>query len=486
MSSIESVFGPELAHLSVEEAARKSRIRFVRGKSELAVFMQSRNPTGHVLTAWEAYQAYGLEVLEEALEYGSAILIQPGGVEPTLKSRREELGLQRSAVEDETNLDSLAVERAERRRDDNRIDDLERIGFILGLDELRLGYRPAGQADKELAVRLKTLRPPQPIGSQRRGGKPTNARLSPRAVASFAHAASVIRTQHRLQRWLGLEESSRRFEPMDDYGTEVSPSYRAGYELAKRARTTLSLGHKPIKSMRYLVEITLGIPVIQAELPPSIAGATIAVDDPNDPEHGEARGIVLNTIGANRNVWVRRATLAHELGHLLFDPIQHLQQVRVDTYQSNEVDPQSYATDRVEQRANAFAIAFLAPMAAVRDLAPTPVLASSVERVMATFGISHTAARYHISNAHYRQWDVPEGTSSAVPSDEQKAAEDFTLDYFPIPSTPLLRRGRFVEVVTSCLEKGYISEDSAAKYLYCSKTELQDNLEAISGLYGPD
>ena len=469
MSSVEAVFGPDLAHLSAAKAARKSRLRFVRGKNELGVLYEFRhNLTGHVLTAWEAYQAYGLNILEESLEYGSAILIRQNGIEPTLQSRMTELGLQRSAVARETGLGDQDLERTEHRSADNRIGDLERIGFSLGLDELQLGYRPTGQADKDLAVRLKTLQPPQPIGAQR---------LSPRAVLSFAHAASVIRTQHRLQRWLGREAGSR-FEPTDDYGTAVSPAYQVGYELARQARRNLSLGDGPVGSMRALVETTLGIPVIQAELPRHIAGATIAVED---PERGEARGIVLNTIGANENVWVRRATLAHELGHLLFDPIQHLDRVRVDTYQSNEIDPQA-ATDRVEQRANAFAIAFLAPIAAVREMAPA---SDSVSRVMARFGISHTAARHHVRNSRYGQYDVPDDIPSAAPSDEQKAAENFTIDYFPIRSTPLLRRGRFAEVVTSSLAEGYISEDSAATYMNCSKTELQDKMETIMGLYAP-
>ena len=471
MSSVEAVFGSEMTHLSEEEAARRSRLRFVRSKIQLGVFDASRNPTGHVLTAWEAYQAYGLKILEEAVEYGSAILNHPDGMEPVLRQRLEELGLQPSAVARETGLKGQIVERAERQRDDNRIGDLERIGFILGLDELQLGYRPTSPADDELAVRLKTLRPPQPSGARR---------LNPRAVLSFAHAASVIRAQHRMQRWLGLK--GRRFEPSNYYGAPgSSPAYKVGYDLAEHARRTLSLGDEPVDSMRHLVETKLGIPVIQTELPEDIAGATIAVDD---PEHGEVRGIVLNTIEANENVWVRRATLAHELGHLLFDPIQRLDRVRVDTYQSNEVDPQIAATDYVEQRANAFAIAFLAPMDAVRDMAPAPVEANSVRNVMSTFGISHTAARYHIRNSHYGQYDVPEVMYPAAPSDEQKAAENFALDYFPIQSTPPLRRGKFVEAVTSCLVKGYISEDTAAKYMNCSRTELQDNLPAIIGLYG--
>ena len=470
MSTVEAVFGPEFAHLDEEEAARKSSLRFVRGRSELGVFDATRNPTGHALTAWEAYQAYGLTVLEEAVEYGSAILVHRSGMEPTIDSRMENLGLTSSAVANETGLHKEVVEQAHLPSADNQVRDLERIGFVLGLDELQVGYRPIGEADADLAVRLKTLRPPKPSGSRR---------LGPRAVLSFAHAASVIRTQCRLQRWLGIEGLRQRFEPTDDYGDASVPAYKIGYELAEHARKALNLGDRPIGSMRELVEGTLGIPVIQAKLPESIAGATIAVNDAGS----EARGIVLNTVGANQNVWVRRATLAHELGHLLFDPIQRLERVRVDTYQSNEIDPQGLTADYVEQRANAFAISFLAPMDAVRDVAPTPLEGDSIPKIMRTFGISHTAARYHIRNSYFRQIELPHDPVHAAPSDEQRAAENFTIDWFPIGATPEMRRGRFVEVVTSCFDNDYISDDSAARYMNCGKTEFRDNIGTIRGLY---
>jgi Zn-dependent peptidase ImmA (M78 family) len=117
---------------------------------------------------------------------------------------------------------------------------------------------------------------------------------------------------------------------------------------------------------------------------------------------------------------VRRATVAHELGHLLFDPVQRLDRVRVDTYQSNEIDPESQldlasaATDVVEQRANAFSIALLAPMQAVRDMTPSPLRSGAIERVMSEFGISYTAARHHICNAHYRQFEDSRNSGLAV------------------------------------------------------------------------
>lgn len=180
----------------------------------------------------------------------------------------------------------------------------------------------------------------------------------------------------------------------------------------------------------------------------------------------------------------RRATLAHGLGHLLFDPIQRLDRIRVDTYrQTNEIDPQVVAPDYVEQRANAFAIAFLAPLGAVRGMAAEPIQTDAVRKVMSTFGISQTAALYHIRNSLYRTAEVPEDRLFTEPSDEQKAAEDFTLDYFPIPDTPSLRRGRFAGIVTSCYEKSCLTADSAAKYLNCSKRVFKENVDIIRGLY---
>ena len=469
MTMIESVFGPESGHLAAQEAAHRSGLEFVRSGNELGVFEASRNPTGHVLTAWEALHAYGLDKLEEACEYGSAVLVGPVGIESTLCRRARELGLQHSAVAREAGFPPEVVQRARRLAPDNDIGDLERIGFVLGLDELRLGYQPPATGDDALAIRLKTLRSPQANDAKR---------LSDRAVLTFAHAASVIRTQQRLQSWLDLARHAPQFSPEEDYGNRA---YRIGYALAEKAREILGLGDYPIESMKNLVETKLGIPVIQAELSRQIAGATIAV---SDSQHEDVRGIVLNTVGANENVWVRRATLAHELAHLLFDPIQRLNRIQVDTYEANEIDPQSGSADYVEQRANAFAIAFLAPMEAVRELVPTPLRFKSIQNVMSTFGISHTAARYHTFNSHYRQFPLPQDQTTVGPSDEQKAAENFTLDYFPVERTPLVRRGRFSAVVNASYEQGYISIDSAAKYLCCNRNEFEQASPVIHDLYG--
>jgi Zn-dependent peptidase ImmA (M78 family) len=232
----------------------------------------------------------------------------------------------------------------------------------------------------------------------------------------------------------------------------------------------------PIRSMRDLVEKDLGIPVVQAQLQPSIAGATITTKGFNG---GEVRGFVLNTIGDNSNVWVRRATLAHELGHILHDPSQELKELRVDSYTGTLANPELGSGDYVEQRANAFAIAFLAPLESVRNMTPTPIGAEAVGEVMQTFGISHTAARYHVFNAHHRQDQLPNQTELPGPAEEWLTAEDFTLDYFPVRSVPFQRRGRFAGLVAECFQRRLLSSYTAALYLGCSEDEFMENVVAI-------
>ena len=253
-----------------------------------------------------------------------------------------------------------------------------------------------------------------------------------------------------------------------------------GYNLGERARETLGLGRAPIESLRDLAEKRLGIPVIQARLPDHIAGATVMT--PAD-EGSEARGVVLNTVGENENVWIRRSTLAHELGHLLFDPDLQLQNLRVDSYQGSHSDFQDGdSVDYVEQRANAFAIAFLAPNDVVRKVAPTPVTEKGVAKVMHTFGISQTAARNHIMNCHDGRPYVPSIVIRTQPSDEQTAAENGNIDYFPLPDTPIQRRGRFASLVPTAYLEKLISAHTGALYLNCAVDNFQENAANLKSL----
>ena len=155
----------------------------------------------------------------------------------------------------------------------------------------------------------------------------------------------------------------------------------------------------------------------------------------------------------------------------------------MDSYDVNYMDPQNYSADYVEQRANAFAIAFLAPNDAVRRIAQAPESGESVADVMKTFGVSLTSARFHISNSWYRQYDMPPvgDIPETRPSDEWNADENFSTDYFPIASVPIQRRGKFVDVVAAGYERKLISDHTAAAYLNCELAEFHDRLEHIQG-----
>jgi Zn-dependent peptidase ImmA (M78 family) len=234
---------------------------------------------------------------------------------------------------------------------------------------------------------------------------------------------------------------------------------------------------QPIENLRELVESKLKIPLIFLSLPRQFAGATIA--------SGVARGIVVNVEGLNSNEWVRRATIAHELGHLLWDPDEELQSLIVDTFDEIEEQPPQLKHDHVEARANAFAIEFLAPKDCALELFRSErEKASGLRKVMEHFGISFTSAKFQIWNALERSLPIESFSVTDIePTDDWKGRESFTADYFRPQEAPLSRRGRFAWCVVKAMEQKFISSQSAALFLGCSESELKKHADEILQLY---
>ena len=469
---LQNVFGTTGA--TPEAAARHSNRRFVRGRAQISPFDRARNPQGRVISAFEAFKAYGFDVLDEAVEYGAALLLQRhNAAGEAMRRQREALGLDYGAVSRRTKVAIETLDRIESgAADDISIATIERIAFVIGLDESQLSFRPdlAGGA---IAGKLKTLQTRSPgLGL---------SSLTPKSVTTLAEAASVIRTQSQLQESLGLSGEAGSFDPVDDYGNAATPAWKIGYRLAREIREKLGMEADPVASMREFVESTLGIPVVQAELPRSIAGATIAAPDSDNKSR---RGIVLNTTGANENPLVRRATLAHEVGHLLFDSEQRLETVRVDSYAGLAGNPeQPGSVDYVEQRANAFAISFLAPAESVRTLVEPPLSESDVAATVTRFGISLTAAQFHIKNAYSMDYPIPIATTLPIDENKWRAVEDYGVDYFPIEATPILRRGRFSGLVVAAWRQRLLSIDTAASYLNCSSELLRARADTVQSMH---
>jgi len=463
---LSGIFGKESSGKSIDDWARSSKREFVRSQDHLA--FASDKATGRRLTAWEAYKSFGLKKLEEVLESGSAILASNSN-EPsaTMQRARQDRGLRIEEIADATGVSVKDIQNAESSHFRNSIQLLEKIAKALGLEESRLGVKASTELDKRFGIRLKQA-------------KDSNPEFTVGVVLAFDEAAWVIQKQLLLNDWLGVRKDIGKlgFEVDSRFGDKTYPAWRIGYDLAHTTRKNLGIATgEPISNLRDIVEVRLKIPLIHLLLPRSFAGATIAV--------GSARGIAVNTQGSNTNEWVRRATIAHELGHLLWDPDERLNSLVVDTFKDLEEQPQ-LKHDFVEARANAFAIEFLAPQDyALKEFKSAPDIASGLRKVMVRFGVSFTSAKFQIWNAVDRSIELEKFSVDDVePTDDWKGRESSTLDYFKPPEAPISRRGYFAYYVAQAFEKNLISAESASVFLGCAKETFLQNVQMIRSLFG--
>jgi Zn-dependent peptidase ImmA (M78 family) len=135
--------------------------------------------------------------------------------------------------------------------------------------------------------------------------------------------------------------------------------YQQGYRLAVALRKELGNPAQPIDSMVRLTEDRLGVPVVFAPLSEKTYGITAA---------GEGAVVVLIADRLRSNPAVLRRTLAHELCHALYDPLD------VDgTFATSDGEESSAgegdvaSVEPVERRARAFSAELLMPQAGLES-----------------------------------------------------------------------------------------------------------------------
>lgn len=470
---LDAVFGADSSGETPEQRAATSKRMFVR--SQIQVAFNNQRAKGRVLTASEALSIFGWEILSNLADYPAApILSEEGEPARTLAKRRESLGLDVRTVSRATKVPEAEIAKAETGAQRAPIRVLEKIAQYLALDEASLGVRTGADGDFALAARLREL--------THSGNGFDVVAFTQGMVVELSEAAWVIRKQHTIQSTIcgdkAINPEKFGFRPSYNFSY---PTWRVGLSLAQQARELLGItADEPIFGLKDTVEKKLGIPVVQVEMPDRFAGATVA--------NGDVRGIAINLCGVNSNVWVRRNTLAHELGHLLWDPNERLNKVVVDEHDNVASDPyrQSSGRDPVEIRANAFAVEFLAPQKAVRAVFEKASSDDSgLENVMLTYGISYSAARWQIANSigiHPDKIKLSRSFQAPRPTDEWQAGENFTADFFPLP-IPISRRGRFAPLVIQAEEMGLISQDTAASFFQCDMETYVGKREAIKSLY---
>jgi Zn-dependent peptidase ImmA (M78 family) len=450
MMNFSEIFGPESkGDDAARRAATSSRV-FVRSQIQLA--LDSAGATGRRLSATEALDTFGLDFLAQVADNGGAGIVKDSA-EParTFVNRRRVLRLSKRSLATAAGVTVEDITAAETPGEIVGIRTLEQIAQTLALDERRIGLAGGMQGDGAFGTRLRELR--------------SNEERDESFIVALCDAAWVICRQQELSRKLSADHDlkSSFTKKSGDYS---SPIWRKGYELAERTRKILKIDAlAAIASMEALAQDQLGIPVVDAELEEGVAGATVL--------NAEARGIVLNNKGANKNILVRRMTLAHELGHLLWDPEHQLERVRVDD--SADLRRRDIH-DSIEGRANAFAVAFLAPLAAVKALyaQQDDNEPATITLLVERYGLSASAAAQHLANVCNLGPQPAARPREAGPVVQRKWLESERQPSLVAGHVPASRGGRFAQLTLQAVRKKLISPDCAASGLRIDKRLLTD------------
>lgn len=444
---------------------RQLTVRFIRGQDEIAVYRDKG--TGRILSAWETYKTFGSKIFKEILEYGTAVL-SVTSTEPaaTLKKQREALNISQEELAKKASIPLEDIKKIESSQYECDFRTIEKLCNIMNIDDYTISYKKYENSKNKLAYRLKKTF---------EGGD-----IQKEDILRMTECGWIADKHALLQTWLNEEKSICPTKD-NNYGTSDYPAYRVGYDLAHKTRNLLNIKPgEPISSIRNLCK-NINIPYILTELSPAIAGATVATKN--------SRCIIANIKGKNENPLIRRIAIAHELAHFLWDSDKDLKNINVSLYEDLD---NIYNNDVrfIEQRANAFAVEFLMPSAYIEKRKTTEPLTDYIRKIMLKYGTSFTSTKYHlcinkkITEAELLSLD--RDNASKVPtcaSDEWKAQEDFTADYFPIRSIPINKRGSFAYLVCKALQEKLITEDSAASFLECSKEDIKQQAENILNLF---
>jgi Zn-dependent peptidase ImmA (M78 family)/DNA-binding Xre family transcriptional regulator len=209
-----------------------------------------------------------------------------------------------------------------------------------------------------------------------------------------------------------------------------------GYLLAENVRQRLSL-RGPIPDMRSLLEETLAIPVYVRELVTNTPAIAVCADKK------AAAAILLNSrrsqeIGSPHT----RVSLAHELCHILFDPMEGGLQIIVEEEGPAALQAPGTRTQNssLEPRARAFAAELLCPKSELSVLFPgkpstKPAVFSAAQQICSEFGLSLEPALRQLQHRLGVSSDIVRQLLSEHPASQQPpaAVED---------SPALLRRAR--------------------------------------------
>ena len=258
--------------------------------------------------------------------------------------------------------------------------------------------------------------------------------------------------------------------------TGKQPVHEQGAGLASDVRRKLGLTG-PIASTRDLVSVTLGIPIIAADLTRQGPDA-FSVYAP-----GKKAAMVLNLSEKNLNALVRRFSLAHELCHTLFDR-PSAGPLGIACWQDSAIKLET------EIRANAFAIRLLLPERIVRRAGKGVLNAMEFRRLMETYGVHYSALELYVKNLlqlgdEQARESIPRVDTTAplfMRNAEELAAER---EGEALPAIPLSRRGELTSLAARALVEERISRSRFRELLRLPADKPVEAVAEFLGISAP-
>lgn len=240
--------------------------------------------------------------------------------------------------------------------------------------------------------------------------------------------------------------------------------WKQGYALGAKVRRLLKVPAGPLYNLQKTLE-SAGVHVATVRFSgPEIDAASLV-----EPE---AMPILLLNRESPRigQVLARRAAMSHELCHLLYDAGEGHIETRISLNEGDAIED-----DPLEQRARAFAPAFLAPPDEVRNYFRTgggKFITASEDRVLALakhWGLSWLGAVWHAKNCQLIPPDTAQSLSiSRGPRLDWQTSFEQETTRLRLSSDFVateLTAGRIANLVIEALEEGAISEGRAKEIL---------------------
>jgi Zn-dependent peptidase ImmA (M78 family) len=291
-----------------------------------------------------------------------------------VRSAREAAGLSHETLAAWASFDAARLAAGEDESAPFSSDEADRIARIFGLrlDDLMAGE--AGRAPLTLLLRDNSV-----------ASLDFRSLLSTEIGQALGEFQRVVRDIDDLERLVQRTRAVRPSMPVTLPGAGMHP----GDHRARQVRAELGLSDEPIPSMRKLVE-GLGATVVwvtEEQVDAILDGASVCVP---------REAILVNLVEEeNKYPWRTRITLAHELGHLLFDMNSRARSVLVSPTTGHlRAAHAGTAFSNIEQIARAFAACLLAPTTGVQRVVGKrdPTSEDAIEAVGATFGVGRTVA----------------------------------------------------------------------------------------------